>query len=177
MGEVRAAYTELRFFGKIDEPSRYRRRRSTSAGAPETTPHLIDSAWRLLCLWMIKEVVLRGKKKRKKHAVYDLSPDLWVFFIVRLNLTGKRKKKKCLSSLSISCIKDGSANTNLRAAYPPVIVYWLNRRATVSICECVELGILRCVRVYVISESVLLLLHVPSCICAPMYPSKVSREN
>lgn len=36
MGEVRAAYTELRFFGKIDEPSRYRRGRST--GTPENRP-------------------------------------------------------------------------------------------------------------------------------------------
>lgn len=33
------------------------------------------------------------------------------------------KKKECLSSLSISCIKDGSANTNLQGAHPPVMAY------------------------------------------------------
>ena len=52
------------------------------------------------------------------------------------------KEKKGASSLSISCVKDGSAYTNLQGAYPPVIVYQLNCWATVSLC--VELGILQC---------------------------------
>lgn len=48
-----------------------------------------------------------------------------------MNLTGKRKKER-LSSLSISRVKDGSANTNLQSAYPPVSMHRLNCRATVS---------------------------------------------
>lgn len=152
MGELVAAYTELRFFGKIDEPSRYRLRSRRTIGTPETTPHLMDSVWRLLCLHMIEEVML---KKKKQACVWF---NAWSLFY-RLNLTGKRKKER-LSSLSISCKKDGSANTNLQSAYPPVIMYRLNYRATVSVWECVELGILRCVSVHVIIDFVLLPIHV-----------------
>lgn len=109
----------------------------------------------------------KGGKKNKTSVIYQL---ICGFFIVRLNLTGKRKKER-LSSLSISYIKDGSANTNLQCVYPAVIVYWLNCRTTVSVCERVELWILRCVWVHVISYFVLLPVHVPLCVRAPVYSS------
>lgn len=169
MGGLRAAYTELRFFGKIDEPSRYRPRRSRSTGTPEAAPHLIDSAWRLLRFHMIEEVML--KKKKKTGRLWFIAWSL-VYFIVQIWL--EREKKERLSSLSISCIKDGSANTNLQDTYPPVIMHRLNCRATVSVCA--ELGIL-CVCVHVISDFALLPEHVPRCVSAPVYPSNASREN
>lgn len=147
MGEVRAAYTERRFSGKIDEPSRYRPRCSRSTGTPETAPHLIDSVWRLLCLHIIEEVML---KKKKTVRLWFIS---WSLLFYRPSESDwKEKKGAFFLSLSISCIEDGSANTNLQGAYPPVIMYRLNCRATVSVCECVELGILRSLWVGVISD-------------------------
>lgn len=57
-------------------------------------------------------------KKRKSRPVRDLC----VLLSSVWNLTGKRKKER-LSSLSISCVKDGSANANPQSTHPPVIAY------------------------------------------------------
>ena len=72
-------------------------------------------------------------------------------------------KEKKGTSLSISGIKDRSANANLQGAYPPVIVHRVSSRDTVSVCD--ELGILWCVCVYACSVILCFRhVHVPSCV-------------
>ncbi len=110
------------------------------------------------------------KKKTRPSVIYRLISGLFY----RPSESDWKEKNGALSSLSISRIKDGSANTNLQGTYPPVIVHRLNCRATVSVC--VESGIL-CVRVHVISDFALPPVHVPPCVSAPVYPSNASREN
>lgn len=57
MGELRAAYTELRFF--LERQMSLADTDQDATGAPESTQHLTDSVWHLLCLDMIGEVMLR----------------------------------------------------------------------------------------------------------------------
>lgn len=130
MGELRAAYTELRFFGKTNEPSRYRPRqqRISQYSRNHPTPDRFPSEVYCFFTWSRKWC----KTKKEKRCLWFIAWSLG-YFIVCLNPTGKRKKER-LSSLSISCIKDGCANANLQGAHPPVIVYRLNWRATVPMC-------------------------------------------
>lgn len=129
MGELRAACTELKFFGKTNEPSRHRPRRSASASLLGTTPHLTDFPLKFSASSQTRgSDVNRGRKKR---CLWCIAWSLG-YFIVCLNLTGRRKKER-LSSLSISYIKDGSANGNLQGVHPPVIVHRLNWQAAVPL--------------------------------------------
>lgn len=86
-----------------------------------------DSDWRLPRLCMIKETMSKMKKDNKKQAVCDLWPNLCRFFLnSSVWMWLERENKDYLSSLSISHIKDSSANANLQGAYPPVIVRTLS---------------------------------------------------
>lgn len=147
MGEVRAAYTERRFSGKIDEPSRYRPRlqQINRYSRNRPTPDRFSLTFTVSSHHRGSDV-----KKKKTVRLWFIS---WSLLFYRPSESDwKEKKGAFFLSLSISCIEDGSANTNLQGAYPPVIMYRLNCRATVSVCECVELGILRSLWVGVISD-------------------------
>lgn len=88
----------------VDEPSRYW---DTAHQLVETAQHLIDSLWRLLCVstWSRKWFLKKGLWFIIWSLEFLLSVWIWL-----------EKEKRSICHLSISYIKDGSANTNLQVS-------------------------------------------------------------